>query len=278
MNRRLRRGQARKAKQSQSRGGSGAAALDNALATASRHHQAGRLRQAGALYRKILNAHPGNPDTLHLFGVLQHQLGRHEEAIGLLGDAVRAAPDQAPFHYNLAEACRLTGRFDDAVASYRRARELAPDMADISLGLGKTLLELGDLDAAIECIRRAIELAPDDADDRFECSIVGTASGFELQFRMEINTGDFVQAVGDSLFPTLPQYMMFTVVQDGTGYLLYINGSPESFTETGGAGAVDDTSWIAQIVASASAPDQVSLSAVPGTSSQRSGRAFWSHA
>lgn len=164
MNRRLRRGQARKAKQSQSRGGSGAAALDNALATASRHHQAGRLRQAGALYRKILNAHPGNPDTLHLFGVLQHQLGRHEEAIGLLGDAVRAAPDQAPFHYNLAEACRLTGRFDDAVASYRRARELAPDMADISLGLGKTLLELGDLDAAIECIRRAIELAPDDAE------------------------------------------------------------------------------------------------------------------
>ena len=103
--------------------------------------------------------------------------------------------------------------------------------------------------------------------DRFELSIVGTVFGFEFQFRMEINTGDFVQAVGDSLFPTLPQYMMFTVVQDGTGYLLYINGSSETFQETGGGGAVDDTSWIAQIVASASAPDQISLSAVPATSS-----------
>jgi hypothetical protein len=118
------------------------------------------------------------------------------------------------------------------------------------IGVQKNMVAFGDVSA-----------------DRFEISIVGTAFGYEMQFRMEINTGAFVQAVGESFFTSLPQYMMFTVVQDGTtGYKLYINGSPEDFAESGGGGAVDEDSWLAQIAASASG-DNLRFSAIPGSSS-----------
>ena len=50
--------------------------IDQALA----HHQAGRLLQAEAIYRRILKAQPDDADALHLLGVVAHQRGEHEEA------------------------------------------------------------------------------------------------------------------------------------------------------------------------------------------------------
>ncbi len=41
-----------------------------ALRAAIQHHQAGRLGQAEALYRQVLQAQPQNPDALHLLGVI----------------------------------------------------------------------------------------------------------------------------------------------------------------------------------------------------------------
>lgn len=167
MNRKLRRGQSRKAKRSLSRSGSGpgaVAALDKALASATQLHQAGRFREAEALYRRVLESHPDHPYTLHLLGLLRHQEGRHEEAILLLSRAAHATPDEAPFHYNLGEALRLAGRTADAIASYRRAVELAPGVADPHFGLGNALLDQGEAAAAAESYERALALAPGDAE------------------------------------------------------------------------------------------------------------------
>jgi thioredoxin-like negative regulator of GroEL len=54
---------------------------DEALATALRHHQAGRLQEAEPIYQQILRAEPNHVDALHLLGVLAQQRGDNERAI-----------------------------------------------------------------------------------------------------------------------------------------------------------------------------------------------------
>src|SRR6185295_4213946 len=84
------------------------------LQAALAHHQAGRLREAEALYRELLAAEPGNSDALHLLGVAAHQLGRHDEAIVLIEKAIAADASRPEFHNNLGEALRALGRAPDA--------------------------------------------------------------------------------------------------------------------------------------------------------------------
>jgi len=49
--------------------------LNDILARALGHHQAGRLIEAEALYRELLAGQPDHPDALHYLGVLALQGG-----------------------------------------------------------------------------------------------------------------------------------------------------------------------------------------------------------
>ena len=51
-------------------------------------HEAGRMAEAEALYRVILNAEPHNADALHLLGLVHFQTGRAEQAIRFIHDAI----------------------------------------------------------------------------------------------------------------------------------------------------------------------------------------------
>jgi Flp pilus assembly protein TadD len=54
------------------------------LEQALRHHRAGRLQEAEALYRQILATAPNHADALHMLGVLSAQTGKQEAAAGLI--------------------------------------------------------------------------------------------------------------------------------------------------------------------------------------------------
>lgn len=133
--------------------------LQDALA----QHQAGRLREAEALYREILAAEPRHSDALHLLGVALHQLGRNDEAIELIGQAIAADGSRAEFHSNLGEVHRMCGRPDQAEHSYRAALALAPDMAAAHGNLGHALLAQDRIEAAAESYERAAALDPGNA-------------------------------------------------------------------------------------------------------------------
>src|ERR1700719_3597112 len=80
------------------------AALAEIEASALAHHQAGRLPQAEACYRKILAAEPANVNALHLLGVLARQVGQPRAAVDLIAKAV-ALNDRVPeLHSNLGNA------------------------------------------------------------------------------------------------------------------------------------------------------------------------------
>ncbi len=172
--------------------------IQQAVKLAVRHHGAGRLSQAEAIYQQILQAEPENAIALHLLGVAAHMRGdngaaydlitralainpnyadahgnlgqvlqaqgRLEEALASFNTAVALAPSLAESHNNLATLQKELGRLDDAIESYRMAVALRPDFAEAYCNYGSALQELGRLDDALACFQQALALRPDFAD------------------------------------------------------------------------------------------------------------------
>jgi Tfp pilus assembly protein PilF/SAM-dependent methyltransferase len=171
-----------------------AAALDTAL----RAHQRGDLKQAEALYRRVLSAEPGNTQALQYFGLLrEHQgdldgaeeayrvalaraptnvavlnrlattlgrLERYTEAEAHLRTALDHRPEFAAAWTTLGNVLEGQGRFDDATAAFERALDLDPDGPRAHNNLGIVRARQGRLDEAERHYRRAVELDPDFAD------------------------------------------------------------------------------------------------------------------
>ena len=134
--------------------------VKQALQIAVRHHQAGQLAQARALYQQILAREPNHADALHLLGVIAHQAGQNDAAIELIGRAISVKPDFPQAHCNLGNVLRDQGRLDESIAACRRAIALKPDLPEAWCNLGNALQENGQLGDAVDAYRRAIGLKP----------------------------------------------------------------------------------------------------------------------
>jgi len=130
------------------------------LQIAMAHYQAGRLPEAEAAYRQVLQVHPEQPDALHFLGIIAHQSGNGEAAVELIGRALRAKPS-APMYCNLGIVLQAQGKLEAAKDSYRKAIALRPNQAELHHYLGDTLRAQGDLDAATNSYSKALELRPD---------------------------------------------------------------------------------------------------------------------
>jgi protein O-GlcNAc transferase len=140
--------------------------LAEALVLAEQHRRAGRLADAQAQCRSILQRWPEEPNAVHLLGLIAHQSGKIDEALGHLRHAVALAPDSALYCANLGEMSRLAGDLDEAVRHARRALELRPNYPEALSNLGIALFGLGEYDEAVACHRLVLCVAPDDASVR----------------------------------------------------------------------------------------------------------------
>ncbi|HEY0838174.1 MAG TPA: tetratricopeptide repeat-containing glycosyltransferase family protein [Azospirillum sp.] len=122
-------------------------------------HTAGRLAEAGALYRRAQAIDPADADTLHMSGVLATQCGDAARGIRLIERSL-AVRDEGQAHYNLAVALKQQGRFDEALAATRAAVRLAPGFPAAHFNLGIALAERGELPEAVAAYRAAIRLNP----------------------------------------------------------------------------------------------------------------------
>lgn len=124
------------------------------IENAFQHHQAGRLEQANALYRKIISATPDHPVALHYLGLLMFQMGDDIQSVELMKKAVAAKPDYLQAHCNLANTLVDLKQGEDAEASCRAALKLDPEKINAHNALAKALLLQGrDLDAIVSCQR-----------------------------------------------------------------------------------------------------------------------------
>jgi Tfp pilus assembly protein PilF len=126
--------------------------------------QAGRLREAEAIYLDVLAADPDCFDALHLMGVVAQQMGDSARAVELMSEALAIEPANCQALCNIAVAYRALNRLDDAEESLRKALALKPDWDRAHNNLGTMYQARGDLDQAETCFRNAIASNPDNAD------------------------------------------------------------------------------------------------------------------
>lgn len=141
------------------------------LQQAMRHHGAGELARAEALYRQVLAVQPRHPDALHLLGVSAMQRQQFERARQLLAAAVQAGPGNADYHSNLGVALRALGREQEAAGAFQRALALAPEHVNAGYNLAIAQRNLGRLDEAVVSMRAALAREPHSAERH--CDLAG---------------------------------------------------------------------------------------------------------
>ena len=134
------------------------------IQSALQHHQAGRLKQAAALYEQVLTIEPAEATALHLLGVIAHQCGEGERAVALITRSTRLRGDNPDAFNNLGEAHRALGQFDEAVRAYKNTIAISPSHVGANYNLALALAASGDTEGALEPFKKARELAPDDVE------------------------------------------------------------------------------------------------------------------
>lgn len=158
------------------------------LAGATRHLQAGRLREAEGLCRRVLDAQPDHPDALHLLGMVAARSGQPSAAVELIQRAIAGDGRDPAYHLHLGAALQALGRQEEAAAAYRDAVRIKPDFARARYNLGNALQALGRLDEAVSAYRRCLELQP-----AFAQAQVNLGSALEALGRPE-DAGDAYRA------------------------------------------------------------------------------------
>jgi len=138
--------------------------LHSQLQDALSHHTAGRISEAEALYRKILEQKPDEADALHLLGVLLFHSNRRDPSREMITRAITINPSSADYHRNLGSVLLEMGQPKQALDSFQSALKLREDFAEAHAGAGQAFAKLGDQDQAIEHLRRAVELSPESPD------------------------------------------------------------------------------------------------------------------
>jgi protein O-GlcNAc transferase len=142
------------------------------LATAVAHHQAGRLQEAEASYRLVLQMQPDHAQAWYLFGGLAYQLGNREVAAQLIGQAAQLAPRSVDYSFDLGLILHEQGKLDAAAECYQRVLSLNPNHAEVQGKLGDVFRQQSRLDECAIAYRRSVELEPNSADSHDRLGLV----------------------------------------------------------------------------------------------------------
>lgn len=139
----------------------GTADWTSLLGVARQMHRAGDFARAASMCRRILTERPGQPDALHLAGIIEHRLGRPEKAVFLLRGAFEAAPSDIQICKNLILVLKEMGQMETAASCCRRALSIGSDNFRIYQGLGDLFCGHGYHAEAIGCYEKVIGIKPD---------------------------------------------------------------------------------------------------------------------
>ncbi len=136
---------------------------EEALDLAFAHHRAGRLAEAVAHYRRVLEVDPANRRALRPLGDALHGRGDHAAALLAYRAALEIEPEDLAAHINMANTLIAAGRFAEAGAASNRVLENEPDCAPALSNLGQARLKSGRAMGAARAFETLARLTPDDA-------------------------------------------------------------------------------------------------------------------
>ncbi|HXA48171.1 MAG TPA: tetratricopeptide repeat protein, partial [Burkholderiaceae bacterium] len=128
------------------------------------YHITGRLQEAQAAYRQIVQTAPYDGQALHQLGLIAHAMGDDSAAIELLQQAIEIIPADSNLQNDLGGLFNIQGKLEPAVAHFRGAIALAPLNAQAHYNLGCTLQAQGKLAEAETCYREALKIKPNSVD------------------------------------------------------------------------------------------------------------------
>ncbi len=132
--------------------------------TAWQCHQAGELRQAEELYRRILQREPRNGRVWFVLANLVESQQRLAEAVAYYRQALEIEPREGLGYFHLANALLQQKEWAEAEPAFRRCLELQPGHIEALVNLGFVLSEQNRHVEAEACCRQALALKPDQAE------------------------------------------------------------------------------------------------------------------
>ena len=97
--------------------------ISEAMRLATEHHQAGRLPEAEAIYRAVLDSDPSHAGATYNLALVALQSGKPQEALPVLRGALEREPDNAAHWLNYAVALAGAGHPKAAKETLLRAGE-----------------------------------------------------------------------------------------------------------------------------------------------------------
>lgn len=158
--------------------------MPDPLAAAVQHHQAGRAKEAEALYRQVLAAEPDHLAAGVNLGHLLLAAGRPDEAIACFDRVLGLAPAQPDALYGRGAAHAALERFNRAEEDFRALLAARPDDAAALNRLGTVLIRQARMSEAIDLLERAHERHPENAD-----LLANLASAYEAHSDLEAAAG-----------------------------------------------------------------------------------------
>lgn len=184
-------------------------------------HQAGRVQEAVASYKRAAEEERGYALAHNNLGVAEYHLGHHDAAIDALRAALEAQPSFVKARLNLALLLIVAGhaqhaleayrqvlavepenpvawngiglvlsdmkKFDDARNAFSRAIDTRPGYAEAHYNLSFTLSNLGDFEGALRETKRALELDPYYVKQKFELAIDLEYEDPDMSIRPELD-------------------------------------------------------------------------------------------
>ena len=134
------------------------------LATALQLHREGRLKEAEARYRQILQRAPGRFEALYWLGLIHLGSGDADQGILLLTQALASRPESADAWVYLGHALNMQRRHEEALASFDKALAISPNLPAALNNRGLALHGLERFEEAIASFDKALALDPRGAD------------------------------------------------------------------------------------------------------------------
>ena len=138
-------------------------ALRDVMRVAVDHHRAGRLDDAEAAYRHVVDRSPGEAAAWHMLGLIASVRGDPAAAVDLIHRAVACRPDYPEAYFDLGKVYDAAGQPKDAAVAWAEAVRQRPTYANAHRQLGLGHSAAGRLDEAAAAFERFVALAPADA-------------------------------------------------------------------------------------------------------------------
>ncbi|MBF0379966.1 MAG: tetratricopeptide repeat protein [Magnetococcales bacterium] len=164
--------------------------LQTTLSQGVSFHQSGRIDEAIASYKKVLELQPDNTIALSNLSFALQMQGKLDEAVICCQKAISIQPNYIDAHFNLGNILKAQGRIDMAIASYKQAIAIKPDYIEALYNLGIILQEQRRFDESIAVYQHVCSINPNFA-EVYNC----IGSIFQEQQKLDQAVANYQRAI-----------------------------------------------------------------------------------